>query len=247
MSALARRDISAYLSPGELPVPGCALSARSPVTESSLLVELVTRYATTRGAGELATAGLRFAQEYARLLLPVSVILTTKYGVAVEAHLQNCIVTFVDGVPTRLVLRDWGGMRIYPPRLRRQGLRLDPQPGAVTVTDDVRVMQAKALYTTLSNHLGEVVAHLVARCGVSTRAVWQHARAILEGLLTDLAADPALLADVATDRAILLGPTLPTKAFAHMRLNPASGGQIQPVEACDSTSSVNNSEGFFQL
>ncbi len=27
----------------------------------------------------------------------------------------------------------------------------------------------------------------------------------------------------------------------------ASRGQIQPVEACDSTSSVNNSEGFFQL
>jgi hypothetical protein len=26
-----------------------------------------------------------------------------------------------------------------------------------------------------------------------------------------------------------------------------SGGQIQPVEAFDSTSSMNNSEGFFQL
>ena len=25
------------------------------------------------------------------------------------------------------------------------------------------------------------------------------------------------------------------------------GGQIQPVEACDSTSSVNSSEGFFQF
>ena len=27
----------------------------------------------------------------------------------------------------------------------------------------------------------------------------------------------------------------------------SSGGQIQPVEAFNSTSSVNNSEGFFQL
>jgi hypothetical protein len=30
-------------------------------------------------------------------------------------------------------------------------------------------------------------------------------------------------------------------------LTPGRGGQIQPVEAFDSTSSVNNSEGFFQL
>jgi hypothetical protein len=32
-----------------------------------------------------------------------------------------------------------------------------------------------------------------------------------------------------------------------MKALQASGGQIQPVEAFDSTSSVNNSEGFFQL
>jgi siderophore synthetase component len=229
LSALVRRDISAYLHPGELPIPACALPARSPVTESSLLVELVTRYAATRDEPDLGAAGLSFAEDYAALLLPVSVILMTKYGIAVEAHLQNSIFTFVDAVPTRLVLRDWGGMRIYPPRLRRQGLCLDPRPGTVTVTDDVHVMRAKLLYTALSNHLGEVVAHLVARCGVDPHAAWQRLRAILEGLLADLDADPALRADVAADRAVLLGPTLPIKAFVRMRLNPAGGDQYTQV------------------
>jgi len=207
------------------------------VTDSTVLVELVTRYGQTRGEGNLQTAGLRFAQEYAALLLPVAVILMTKYGIAVEAHLQNCIFTFVDAVPTRLVLRDWGGMRIYPPRLRRHGLPLDPRPGAVTVTDDVEVMRAKVLYTVLSNHLGEIIAHLVTRCGVDPRPVWQCVRAKLAQLLTDLEADPALRADVAADRAALFGPTLPVKAFARMRLDPASGDQYVPVgnplhEAC---------------
>ena len=229
LSALVRSDLSAHLRPEELPVPGCALPARAPVTESSLLVELVTRYAVTRGEGTLCMAGLRFAEEYATLLLPVTVILMIKYGIAMEAHLQNCIFTFVGAVPTRLVLRDWGGMRIYPARLRRQGLRLDPRPGAVTVTDDVHVMRAKALYTVLSNHLGEVVAHLVARCGVDPRAAWQRVRAVLEGLLADLDADPALREDVAADRAVLLAPTLPIKAFARMRLDPASGDQYVQV------------------
>ncbi|MBV9160199.1 MAG: hypothetical protein JO309_12310 [Pseudonocardiales bacterium] len=229
LSALVRRNISAYLRPDELPVPGCALIARAPVTESSLLVELISRYAASRGEEDLGMVGLRFAEEYAMLLLPVTMILMTKYGIAVEAHLQNCIFTFVDAVPTRLVLRDWGGIRIYPPRLRRQGLRLDPRPGTVTVTDDVHVMRAKALYTVLSNHLGEVVAHVVARCDVNPRAAWQRIRAVLQGLLADLDADPALREDVAADRAVLLAPTLPIKAFVRMRLDPAGGDQYAQV------------------
>ncbi|MGH3719300.1 MAG: IucA/IucC family protein [Pseudonocardiaceae bacterium] len=229
LSALVRRDISDYLRPDELPVPSCALPARAPVTESSLLVELVTRYAATRGEPDLSTAGLRFAQEYATLLLPVTVILMTKYGIAVEAHLQNCIVTFVDAVPTRLVLRDWGGMRIHPPRLRRQGLHLDPRPGAVTVTDDVHVMRAKMLYTVLSNHLSEVITHLATRCGVDPRAAWRHVRTVLEELLAGLDADPALREDVAADRAALLAPTVPIKALVRMRLDPAGGDQYAQV------------------
>ncbi|MGH8898563.1 MAG: IucA/IucC family protein [Egibacteraceae bacterium] len=229
LSALVRADITAYLRPGELPVPGCTLSARSPVTGRSLLVELLTRYGAARGEPDLRMAGLRFVEEYAALLLPVSVILMTKYGIAVEGHLQNCLPTFVGDVPTRLVLRDWGGMRIYLSRLRRQGLQLDARPGAVTVTEDVHVMRAKMLYTVLSNHLGEVVAHLTARCGVDPRAAWQRIRALLEAILSTLDADPALRENVAADRAVLLAPTLPIKAFVRMRMDPAGGDQYTQV------------------
>jgi siderophore synthetase component len=120
-------------------------------------------------------------------------------------------------------------MRIYPPRLRRQGLRFDPRPGTVTVTEDVQVMRAKALYTVLSNHLGEIIAHVIARCGVNPQAAWQRVRVIVEELLAGLDADPALRENVAADRAVLLAPTLPIKAFARMRLDPASGDQYVPV------------------
>lgn len=229
LSALVRSDISTYLRPGELPVPGCALFARSPVTGRSLLAELLTRYAAARGVPGPGMAGLRFAEEYAALLLPVFVILMTKYGIAVEAHLQNCVPTFVGGVPTRMVLRDWGGMRIYPPRLRRQGLQVDARPGAVTVTDNIHLMRAKALYTVLSNHLSEVVTHLAAQSGVDPRPAWQRIRAILEALLAGLEADPALRENVAADRAALLAPTLPIKAFVRMRLDPDGGDQYVPA------------------
>lgn len=229
LSALVRNDISAYLSPGELPMPACALLAHSPVTGQSLLVELLTRYTMARGEPDFGVSGLHFVDEYIALLLPVSVILMTKYGIGVEAHLQNCVFTFVDGVPNRLILRDWGGMRIYPPRLRQRGLQLDLRPGAVTVTDDVHVMRAKVIYTVLSNHLGEVIAHLVARCGVDPRAAWQRIRAAVEGLFADLDADPAVRENVTADQAVLLAPTLPIKAFVRMRLDPGGGDQYVPV------------------
>lgn len=229
LSALIRSDISACLHPGELPVPGCALPARSPVTDGTVLGELVARYAKECGESDLASAGVHFAEQYAALLLPMSVILMTKYGIAVEAHLQNCIFTFVHAVPTRLVLRDWGGMRIYPPRLQRQGLFLDPRPGALTITDDVQVMRAKAHYTVLSNHLGEVIAHLVTRCGVDSQAAWQRVRCVVEDLFATLEADPSLRADAAADRAALLAPALPVKAFVRMRLDPERGDQYASV------------------
>jgi siderophore synthetase component len=229
LSALVRSHINAYLRPGELPVPSCALCAHSPVTGRSLVVELLTRYAATRDEPDLRMAGLRFVEEYAALLLSVSVILMTKYGIAVEAHLQNCVFTFVGDAPNRLVLRDWGGLRIYLPRLRRQGLQLDARPGAVTVTNDLQVLRAKALYTALSNHLSEVVAHLVAQCRVDPRAAWQRIRAAVEVLLADLDADPQLRENVAVDRAALLAPTLPSKAFVRMRLDPAAGDQYVHV------------------
>ncbi|HET9256096.1 MAG TPA: ferric iron reductase, partial [Pseudonocardiaceae bacterium] len=76
---------------------------------------------------------------------------------------------------------------------------------------------------------GEIIAHLVARCGVDPDAAWPRVRGVLDGLLTDLAADPALGADVAADRAALFGPTLPIKAFARMRLDPAGGDQYTQV------------------
>jgi hypothetical protein len=52
---------------------------------------------------------------------------------------------------------------------------------------------------------------------------------VLEGLLADLDADPALREDVVADRAVLLAPTLPIKAFVRMRLDPLGGDQYAQV------------------
>ena len=60
---------------------------------------------------------LGWLEAYARLLLPPVLGLATRHGIGLEAHLQNCVPTFVEGRPHRLALRDLAGMRLYPGRL----------------------------------------------------------------------------------------------------------------------------------
>ena len=43
-------------------------------------------------------------------------------GVGLEAHLQNSIPIFLDGVPHRIAFRDFAGLRLHLPRLAERGV-----------------------------------------------------------------------------------------------------------------------------
>lgn len=217
LSALVRA--APRLAEGETPVPAFALTAKSPLTGGSVLVDCVN----ARGGGTAAALG--WLEDYASLLLTAMVTLMTKYGIGLEAHLQNCIPTLVGAAPHRLLLRDWGGIRIYPPRLERHRMRVDRRPGAVTVTDDVAEMRTRALSTTLSNHLGEIVHHLVSECGVREADAWTRVGRVLDAVLSGLWEQPAWRADVRADRQALFAPRMAVKALARMRLRPEAGDQ----------------------
>ena len=214
LSALVREGLR--LDAGEVPVPGCSLTARSPDTGRSPLANLLE---ARGGSG----AALDWLEEYASLLLPAVVVLMTKYGIGLEAHLQNCVPTFADGAPHRLLLRDWGGIRIYPPRLERRGLLVTRRPGALTVTDDLDVMRARALSTTLSSHLDAIVDHLSAEAGAPRDEAWRRIAKVLHKILGGLGEQPELDADTCGDRDALFGPRLPVKALVRMRLWPGRG------------------------
>jgi D-ornithine---citrate ligase len=220
LAAILRSGLSGRLATGEIAVPGGALSARSPITGTPVVAELVTRFGRTRGLTDRPAAALAFVTEYARLLLPPVLRLATRHGIGLEAHLQNCVPTFVDGVPHRLALRDFAGLRLHPPRLNRSP-RL--WPGSVVVTADATVMLAKVAYTALQAHLGEIVVRLVGSHGLAETAAWAAVRAVVDETYEELRAEPALAARVADDHALLTGPTVPHKALLTMRLAAADG------------------------
>ncbi|GAA0527612.1 hypothetical protein GCM10010172_05170 [Paractinoplanes ferrugineus] len=187
MSAIRRDGLAGRLEPGERAIPGGALPF--------LLDKLVV--------GDPAV----WLREYAELLLPPLMRLTAR-GVGLEAHLQNCLPTFIDGRPHRLALRDFAGLRLHLPRLAAAGHDISLWPGSVVGTDDVEVMRAKIGYTLFQAHLGEIVLRL----DIDEAQAWRIIREVLDSCCTG------------DDHAAFTAPTVPHKALVRMRL--AGAGDI---------------------
>ncbi|HET8657445.1 MAG TPA: IucA/IucC family C-terminal-domain containing protein [Micromonosporaceae bacterium] len=221
-AAILRQGLAGRLGPGEVAVPAAALTARSPLTGGTLLSELVDRYAAARGHGARPVAALAFLTGYAALLLPPVLALCTRYGIGLEAHLQNCLPTFVAGVPHRMVLRDLAGLRLHLPRLRARGLAPRLWPGSVVATTDVDVLRAKVAYTAFQAHLGELVLALRGSHGLDEPAAWRAVRGVVDEAYAGLAGDRAGAGAARADHAFLTAPQVPHKALVRMRL--AGGG-----------------------
>ncbi|HCT81478.1 MAG TPA: RhbF-like rhizobactin siderophore biosynthesis protein [Micromonosporaceae bacterium] len=188
LSSIMRTGLAGRLEPGEFPVPGIALPSLDPITGRTVLDGLVQRH----GGGAVA-----FLDDYARLLLPVVLRLAARHGIGLEAHLQNCVPTFVNGRPHRIALRDFAGLRIFT----QPGFEL--WPGSVIGTDDREVMLAKVAYTAFQAHLGEIVLRL----DIDASLAWQAIRAIVDEVL-----------EGHPDHAFYTAPTVPHKALTRMRL-----------------------------
>jgi siderophore synthetase component len=215
------RDVSAILrdplppmTPGEVAVPAIALHATDPITGLTL-IELLVRQ---DGRGPQA-----FLDDYARLLLTPALGMATRFGVGLEAHLQNCIVTFTGGRPTRLLLRDLAGLRLHSGRLADASIAVDLWPGSVLGTSDEGVLMAKVAYTALQAHLGEIIDAL----GIPADNAWPRIRSAVDEIYADLAEYAPVTAKA--DHAFLTAPTVPHKALVRMRL--ANQGDIYvPME-----------------
>ncbi|GAB1640416.1 IucA/IucC family protein [Krasilnikovia sp. MM14-A1259] len=192
-SAILRDGLTGALAPGEHVVPGGALP------------ELAGRLAATSGLGVHG-----WLSAYARLLLPPLLRLAAR-GAALEAHLQNCLPTFVGGRPHRLAVRDFAGLRLHPGRLAAAGHTVTLWPGSVIATADPDVLRAKLGYTALQAHLGELIIRLGAH-GLDEDTAWREVRAVVDDTYAGLGADAR------ADHAAFTAPLTAHKALVRMRL-----------------------------
>ncbi len=204
MSAILRDGLTGRLDGAERAIPGGAL----PILAAGLVAE----YASSAGRRDDAGAARAWLDDYARLLLPPLLRLTTR-GVALEAHLQNCLPTFVAGAPHRLAIRDFAGLRLHRPRLAANGVAVNLWPGSVVGTDDATVLRAKIGYTALQAHLGEVVIGLGESHGLDEDAAWRTVRAVVDETYAALDGPVAR-----ADHAAFTAARVPHKALVRMRL-----------------------------
>ncbi|MEV6597937.1 IucA/IucC family siderophore biosynthesis protein [Actinoplanes sp. NPDC051346] len=203
MSAILRDGLAGRLRPGERALAGGALPF--------LAADLVAAFAASTGRRDDAQAAAGFLDAYARLLLPPLLRLTLR-GVALEAHLQNCLPTFVGGVPYRLAVRDFAGLRLHPGRLAAAGHEVPLWPGSVVGTGDEHVLRAKIGYTAFQAHLGELVLRLEESHGLAEDAAWRIVRGVVDETYE-------ALGDAGrADHAAFTAPLVPHKALVRMRL-----------------------------
>ncbi len=214
LAAIMRDGLTGRLRPGEQAVPGGAL----PFVAAGLVAD----FATSTGRRDDAGAAAAFLDAYARLVLPPLLRLTLR-GVALEAHLQNCLPTFTGGVPQRLAVRDFAGLRLHPGRLAAAGHDVTLWPGSVVGTGDAAVLRAKIGYTAFQAHLGELIIRLGESHGLDEAAAWRIVRAVVD----ETYAGRGELA--AQDHAAFTAPAVPHKALVRMRLAGA-GDEYLPVE-----------------
>lgn len=203
LSMLIREDPNRYVNPGDLAVTGCALFA-------SLHGRTVLEHLVGDPEDMLV--------EYAELLLPPVLRLLVKYGIALEAHLQNTVVVFRGERPVRLLLRDFAGIRVSLDRLRSAGVDYRPHPDSITTTSDLNEVRNKAFYAAVQANLAEVVRGLNVPDERAWGLIWRVCKQTFASLAAEGFADAAN-----ADRSALCAPTLGQKAFLSMRLKPDCG------------------------
>lgn len=221
LSGLVRSNPYAHrlVGDGARPVVASSLLADVPGTDRPLVCALVDEYAAATDATSVREAALEFVDDYAAVVVPEQLLLLSKYGIALESHLQNSLVVFEGGRPVATLVRDFGGVRLHPDRLADRDLVVELYPESDADADGEADLHAKLYYALFQNHLAELVATLARELPVDEADCWGAIRDHCERGFDAVAADPAVPDErVQRDRRALFADRAVHKALTAMRL-----------------------------
>ncbi len=104
------------------PMIPSSLVATYPFNNESPIVTLIKRYQSAASLSDFESSAKSWIETYSKALLGLVIPLVTKYGIALEAHLQNAIATFrKDGLLDTMYIRAFEGLRIDKVQLNEMG------------------------------------------------------------------------------------------------------------------------------
>jgi siderophore synthetase component len=142
----------------------------------------------------------------------------TRYGIALEGHMQNSVCVFREGELSRMLVRDLGAVRVVPERLAREHLALELMPGSAILADDLDDLRNKVYYSFFQNHLAELIVAIVRHLNIDEQSLWREVAAVSRRVFAALKCVKDLKQIAADDEEALFCPMLSLKALATMRL-----------------------------
>jgi len=173
LSAIYRDNPNTLLNKDEIAITIAALFQHSPSNNLPLFFEFLER----AGATQLETA-VSYFREYTKIVLNGNLALYLKFGIALEGHQQNTLAVFKKGRLTRIIARDFGGIRVHEASLKRSGFSLQAYPGSVTICSDRTEARNKLLHTSYQYHLGELILTLAQHFKTSEKVFWEPVKSI---------------------------------------------------------------------
>ncbi|WP_368936662.1 IucA/IucC family siderophore biosynthesis protein [Bacillus sp. SH8-8] len=219
LSVLIRENPNKLLKENEVAIIAAALYNQSPISEKPLVCEIIENYISTHKFNNSQEGIIEFFTKYVTVLLNGVLPLMTRYGIGLEAHLQNSIIVFNRDEPIKVIMRDLGGVRIDKNRLEKQGFTGDYYKNSVTIVESPIEVQKKVIHTAFQSHIGELTLHLSRHYKINESNLWCIVKDISLSVFSELKKDNNLKNEVETDMKAIFAPSIETKALTVMRLN----------------------------
>ncbi|AKL92465.1 IucA/IucC family protein [Staphylococcus capitis] len=220
LGTLFRNNFYHSITNDVIPVIPSSLVATYPYNSETPIQTLIQTYQISKGFQSFEEAAKTWMNEYSKALLGLVIPLYSKYGIALEAHLQNSVATFnEDGSLNKLYIRDFEGLRIDTERLNQSGYETNHfHEKSRILTNSKTSVFNKAFYSTVQNHLGELVLTIAKSSHSSSleNEIWKDMALILKDILSNIT-------ELSEGRRseieeVIFAPTIDYKCVTTMRL-----------------------------
>ena len=167
-AVLYRDNPQSRLQPGELAIPVGSLFALDAAGQP-----LLRHWIALAEGRDDAQAMLTFLRKYLAITVQGLLGMYLRYGIAFEAHQQNSFMIMnADGQPDRLLVRDFGDIRIERQVLHARGLSIELHDPIMTLYDDAGHVRNKLLHAVFMCHLGELILLCARYWEVPASTLW---------------------------------------------------------------------------
>lgn len=219
LSVIYRENPEKQLNEDEICLPAASLIEKSPLSDKLILIEFIEEYYRNNHFQSIKSCAKNFFKEYLLLSIKPFLILMCRYGISLEGHLQNTIIAFDQGKPTRIFIRDFADIRISKKRLNKQnyGLDLSVKNSYVFCQEDAHLYR-NVFHAVYQNHYYEIILVICSHFSIPERNLWKYVYTMTKEALSEMKKKPDLKDQILEDEKFLFKKYIQTKALTKMRL-----------------------------